>query len=131
MIARTTNFETCCDFVQHLRDELPVDPCEALLILDNHAVHRSARFQAFAAELGVEIQLLPRFSCELNPIERTWNQLKKLFAKRLACTHQTLPIDLLDQCVAETLDEMAATVTHRIMHAADRAIANVQAGRLV
>ena len=56
-----------------MRDELPVEPCEALLILDNHAVHRSARFRAFAAELGLEIQLMPRFSCALNPIEKAWH----------------------------------------------------------
>ena len=73
MLAPTTNFESCCEIIQHVRDELPVDPCEALLILDNHAVHRSARFRAFAAELGLEIQLLPRFSCALNPIEKAWH----------------------------------------------------------
>ena len=78
------------DFMKHVRDSLPVLPCEAVVFLDQHQVHQSPVFRDYCRELGLEVILMPKFSCRLNPVERVWAMVKQIWAKRLSCTHHPL-----------------------------------------
>ena len=51
-------------------------PCEAVVFLDQHQVHQSPVFRDYCRELGLEVILMPKFSCRLNPVERVWAMIK-------------------------------------------------------
>ena len=57
-----------------------------LLVLDNVSYHRSATFMALLSLLQPRVQLLwlPKYSPDMNPIERFWLHLKNpVYANRL------------------------------------------------
>jgi transposase len=47
------------------------------LIMDNATFHRSAKTQQIIAAAGCHLLFLPPYSPELNPIEKTWANLKR------------------------------------------------------
>ena len=57
--------------------------------------------------------------------------IKNRWSKRLSCTHHALRATDLSNYVQEVVDEIAATLDHRIMNVADRAYLEVEAGKLV
>ena len=87
--------------------------------------------QDYAVELGLHVELLPKFSCRINPIEHLWSRVKAKWGKKLACTHHSLPKNAIDDCVRQVVDEVAAVLTSKIMRSSDKAYAEVAAGKLV
>ena len=47
------------------------------IIMDNASFHRPKKLRNLARRHGVKIQFLPAYSPDLNPIEKTWAQMKK------------------------------------------------------
>lgn len=90
--------ETFIAFVEWLC--LDIYPDEALvLVLDNVSYHRSADVMALLALLEPRVQVLwlPKYSPDMNPIERFWLHLKnQVYANRLfaSLTHLVEHIQL-------------------------------------
>lgn len=76
---------TFTQFVEALcLDVYPDEPL--VLVLDNVSYHRSAEIMAFFALLEPRVQVLwlPKYSPDMNPIERFWLHLKDhVYANRL------------------------------------------------
>ena len=58
-------------FVPSLRE-----PKKAVLIIDNARYHNKGRIQSIADEHGFKIIFLPKYSPDLNPIEKFWANIK-------------------------------------------------------
>jgi transposase len=58
-----------------------------LVIWDGSPIHRRAEVQAFVAEAGGKIQLesLPPYAPDLNPVEWLWKHLKEVELRNLTC----------------------------------------------
>ena len=64
---------------------IPELPERTVIILDNAAFHRMNKLQEIAKKFGHVILPLPPYSPDLNPIEKTWANIKKLIRKIAAC----------------------------------------------
>ena len=64
---------------------IPELPERTVIILDNAAFHRMNKLQEIAQKFGHVILPLPPYSPDLNPIEKTWANIKKLIRKIAAC----------------------------------------------
>ncbi|MDR2855907.1 MAG: transposase [Methanomicrobiales archaeon] len=47
------------------------------IIMDNASFHRKAKLRELVAKVGVEILFLPTYSPDLNPIEKSWANMKR------------------------------------------------------
>ena len=56
---------------------LSVVPEGSIIIMDNASFHRKAKLYEIASRYGVVILFLPPYSPELNPIEKSWANLKR------------------------------------------------------
>lgn len=56
---------------------LPALPNKAVIILDNARFHRMSALTEMAQKFNHVVLLLPPYSPELNPIERTWANIKR------------------------------------------------------
>ena len=58
-----------------------------LLIWDNSPIHRRAEVMEFLAEIGraIDLELLPPYAPDLNPVEWMWKQLKQVELRNMAC----------------------------------------------
>ena len=52
------------------------NPSKSLLILDNASHHSKDRLYDIADDYGVRIIFLPKYSPDLNPIEKYWANIK-------------------------------------------------------
>ena len=57
-----------------------------LLIWDNSPIHRRAEVMEFLAEIGraIDLECLPSYAPDLNPVEWMWTQLKQVELRNLA-----------------------------------------------
>jgi len=84
LVVSTSPTKASCDFIAFLRrldwrygpkpgcDRLPV-----VLVLDNGPVHITKASRARAERPWITVEWLPRYAPELNPIERSWRDLKR------------------------------------------------------
>jgi transposase len=74
-----------------------------VLVLDNGPVHTSkASRAALAARPWITVEWLPRYAPELNPIERTWRDLKRHYL-----AHRTFPnSDELDRAIRQAVVDL-------------------------
>lgn len=58
-----------------------------LLIWDNSPIHRRAEVMEFLAEIGraIDLECLPSYAPDLNPVEWMWTQLKQVELRNLVC----------------------------------------------
>ena len=68
---------------------IPQLPANSVIILDNATSHKRSDTQELFASHGHTLLFLPPYSPDLNPIERTWAQLKAL-RRKLRCDVDTL-----------------------------------------
>ena len=47
-----------------------------ILVMDNNLTHHGPEFKPLCTSFGIELQYLPPYSPNLNPIEETFNVLK-------------------------------------------------------
>lgn len=52
-----------------------------LLIIDNFSSHRSDLVKDAAKELNIELCYLPPYSPQLQPIEKVWKEMKRIFSQ--------------------------------------------------
>jgi transposase len=77
-------------FNTYLREHLlPALPPGKILHLDNASFHKSAETRQLIAEHGSQLDFLPTYSPELNPIEHTWAALKR-YVKRFRADFNSL-----------------------------------------
>ena len=74
----STDLELFEDFFE--KDLLPLmQPWPApksVLVMDNASFHKSERIETLCAQRGVKLEYLPPYSCDLNPIEEFFSELK-------------------------------------------------------
>lgn len=80
-------------FLHQIRAANPTYPA-IIVLLDNYVSHKSDKVMAAAAELGIYLVHLPRYSPDLNPTEYIWKSMKRVLSKRFI----------------NSLDEMKATI---------------------
>ena len=75
-----TNINNVEQFFKHI--ENTIQP-ECVMVLDNHAAHRSGRIKNLAHRMGIELLFMPPTASELNPVEKMWSYFKRQWRKRL------------------------------------------------
>jgi transposase len=93
----TAVFET---YIVHIL--LPTLQAGDILILDNLAVHKSARVRRMLHARGVSLLFLPAYSPDLSPIENAFAKLKAFLRRVRAQT-----IDALIEAIAQALDSIS------------------------
>jgi len=73
-------------FNEHLIKAIPKGHT---VIMDNASFHRKAKLKEHAAEAGVRLLFLPAYSPDLNPIEKTWANMKRRLRDTLPSFHST------------------------------------------
>ncbi len=69
-------------FQQYLQEILlPVIKKDQVIILDNAKFHKGEDIRRLTEEKGVKLKYLPSYSPDLNPIEKKWAQIKKIYRK--------------------------------------------------
>ena len=69
-------------FKQYLREvALPQLLPDQVMILDNAKFHKGEDIRKLVESAGHKLKYLPTYSPDLNPIEKKWAQLKKLYRK--------------------------------------------------
>jgi transposase len=71
----TTNAENMVDFLEQIEKQFPAG-LNTVLVLDNHRAHHSKKVTHELTLYCFETLFLPAYSCQLNPIERLWAQIK-------------------------------------------------------
>ncbi len=61
-----------------------------IVVLDNLAVHKSARARALIEAVGAELWFLPTYSPDFNPIEQAFSKLKHQLRQAAATTRETV-----------------------------------------
>jgi transposase len=61
-----------------------------IVILDNLGVHKNEGALALIREVGAEVEFLPPYSPDLNPIEKMWSKIKEFLRSAKARTLQSL-----------------------------------------
>jgi len=59
------------------------------VIMDNASFHRKAKLKGLAETAGVRLLFLPPYSPDLNPIEKTWANMKRRLRDTLPFFHST------------------------------------------
>jgi transposase len=77
---------------------LPTLQAGQTVILDNLKVHKSAKALALIKQAGCQVQYLPSYSPDLNPIESAFSKIKTLLHQAKARSRQ-----LLDAAIASAL----------------------------
>ena len=60
---------------------LPSIPDKSVIVLDNATFHRRNDMQAAIEQQGHDLEFLPPYSPDLNPIEKKWAQAKSIRRK--------------------------------------------------
>ena len=79
-IVESTNSETFREFLEEIRRDRP----RLFMVLDNASYHKSKAVRAYVESAGgdVELEFLPPYTPQLNPVETVWRDLKKRLAGR-------------------------------------------------
>ncbi len=80
MIVESTNSGTFREFLEEIRKDRP----RLFMILDNASYHKSKAVREYVESTGgdVELEFLPPYTPQLNPVETVWRDLKKRLAGR-------------------------------------------------
>ena len=65
---------------------IPELPKNSVVIMDNASFHKSLKTKAILAEYGHELEFLPPYSPDFNPIEHKWAQAKAIRRKHKCST---------------------------------------------
>lgn len=95
-----TDIPTMLTYVQRLL--LPVLGPEHIVVMDNLTSHKNAEVIAAIESTGAQVWLLPRYSPDLNPIERMWSKVKAYLRKVAARTQEDLITAIRDALAAIT-----------------------------
>ncbi len=60
---------------------LPNLPKDSYLIMDNASFHKGEDIEDLIKSYGINLIYLPTYSPDLNPIEKKWSQIKRLYRK--------------------------------------------------
>ena len=79
-IVDSTNSETFQEFLEEIRRDHP----KFYMVLDNASYHKSKAVMEYVKSAGddVELEFLPQYTPQLNPIETAWRDLKRRLAGR-------------------------------------------------
>ena len=79
-IVESTNSETFQEFLEEIRRDRP----RLFMVLDNASYHKSKAVREYVESTGgdVELEFLPPYTPQLNPVETVWRDLKKRLAGR-------------------------------------------------
>ena len=79
-IVESTNSETFREFLEEIRRDRP----RLFMVLDNASYHKSKAVREYVESTGgdVELEFLPPYTPQLNPVETVWRDLKKRLAGR-------------------------------------------------
>ena len=79
-MAEATNSETFKEFMEGIRKSHP----KFYMVLDNASYHKSQTINRYVEGTGgdIELEFLPPYTPQLNPIETVWRDLKKRLAGR-------------------------------------------------
>lgn len=97
--ALTNNSLTACGIVNGNVDSdtfntwlekilIPELPKNSVVIMDNAAFHKSLKTKEILSENGHELEFLPPYSPDLNPIEHKWAQAKTIRRKHNCSTFE-------------------------------------------
>lgn len=70
------NGDLFCGWLEHIFIPSLKDPSNSALIIDNASHHPKDAIQAIADEYGLIVIFLPKYSPDLNPIEKYWANIK-------------------------------------------------------
>ena len=77
-------------FYVWLKDELiPVLPKHSVIVMDNASFHKREDMTQCLEQAGHQVEFLPPYSPDLNPIEHKWAQVKSI-RRRQRCDVDTL-----------------------------------------
>ena len=79
-IVESTNSETFREFLEEIRRNRP----RLFMVLDNASYHKSKAVREYVESTGgdVELEFLPSYTPQLNPVETVWRDLKRRLAGR-------------------------------------------------
>ena len=79
-IVESTNSEAFREFLEEIRRDRP----RLFMVLDNASYHKSKAVREYVESAGgdVELEFLPPYTPQLNPVETVWRDLKKRLAGR-------------------------------------------------
>ena len=79
-IVESTNSETFREFLEEIRRDRP----RLFMVLDNASYHKPKAVMEYVESAGgdVELEFLPPYTPQLNPVETVWRDLKKRLAGR-------------------------------------------------
>ncbi len=75
-------------YVEHML--IPSLPPGAIVVMDNLSAHKSPAIARLLRGAGAELQYLPPYSPDLNPIELVWSKVKTLLRSAKARTREEL-----------------------------------------
>jgi transposase len=75
-----------------------------IVVMDNLPAHKPAAVRAAIESRGAELEYLPPYSPDLNPIEMAYSKFKALLKKAAART-----LDALNAAIADALEQVTAT----------------------
>ena len=106
VIGKKTNIPTVKRFLQHIQSEQGISRHRCVMVMDNHAAHKSDETVNFAHSLGIEILFMPPTASELNPIERMWSYFKRRWRQKLYDPELTITDQNSIRFIEETLREV-------------------------
>ena len=89
------NTEATIKFLRKVACWVPADGRRVKVVWDGAPWHRAKRIAKAAEELGLELEALPSYSPDLNPIEGLWKWMREEVALRSFATVR----DLFDACL--------------------------------
>lgn len=108
------NTEATLKFLNKVAAWVPADGRRVKVIWDGAPWHRAKRIAKAAADLGLELEQLPSYSPDLNPIEGLWKWMREdVTALRSFASVRAL----FDACLhfVERINQDALTVSDRLM----------------
>jgi transposase len=100
-------FET---YVEHVL--VPALKRGDIVVADNLSVHKSDRIRQLIEARGAQLEFLPPYSPDLNPIEKAWAKVKTMLRTAKPRTFKALVKALGDALHAITSDNAAAWFAH-------------------
>jgi transposase len=92
------NVNRMLEFIRRLKYE---DVKNKVLVMDNLRVHHNSEVKESLKELGLEIEWIPTYSPDLNPVEGLFSCLKSRLRSRIIKNEEELR-----QCLSEEINEL-------------------------
>lgn len=84
-----------------------IDPSNTVVVLDNHAAHKSLDFRNWCEGKGIILLFLPPNASFLNQVERMWSFFKSHYSRMIMPLDGNFNVDQLGVLVSASLDEIA------------------------